>query len=354
MKRITAVILTLILALSVLPAVVAAEAESIAIIGIELTNRKYLAVGAAEAADTAPENGGYAYYENGVLTLNGFVINDTSDEGRTIESAYPLEIALIGENKIESENIAVSVNGSSLTFNGEGSLEITAKNVGILFSPEGINADFTVNSGNISIYTKEGEAISAHAKNTVFTLNGGKLSLESGSYSGLVLYSDTYTELTVNGGELTIIGDEGYGAELTSRGNVKCTVNGGKLMIPQNLSITSVTLADEGLYINGGTLLCKNLWIAADNLHIGDNVTYTVLDDGTKVFTEVSASLGDINADGDIDKYDYILVKRHCFGTRGLAEEEMSRADVNSDGNIDRYDYILIKRHCFKTYVIGE
>ncbi|MBR6562698.1 MAG: dockerin type I repeat-containing protein [Clostridia bacterium] len=63
--------------------------------------------------------------------------------------------------------------------------------------------------------------------------------------------------------------------------------------------------------------------------------------------------LGDVNFDGAINQYDYILVKRHYFGTRLLAEEEMQPADVNIDGEVNQYDYILIKRHYFGTFVIG-
>ncbi len=63
--------------------------------------------------------------------------------------------------------------------------------------------------------------------------------------------------------------------------------------------------------------------------------------------------LGDVNDDGAIDQYDYILVKRHYFETRILNEEEMTRADVNKDSVVDQFDYILIARHYFGTYVIG-
>ena len=37
----------------------------------------------------------------------------------------------------------------------------------------------------------------------------------------------------------------------------------------------------------------------------------------------------------------------------GLTEEEMQPADVNIDGEVNQYDYILIKRHYFGTFVIG-
>ena len=64
--------------------------------------------------------------------------------------------------------------------------------------------------------------------------------------------------------------------------------------------------------------------------------------------------LGDVNDDGAIDQYDYILVKRHYFETRELMSEEFVRGDVNIDGKVDQFDYILIARHYFGTYTIGE
>ena len=62
---------------------------------------------------------------------------------------------------------------------------------------------------------------------------------------------------------------------------------------------------------------------------------------------------GDVNNDGAIDQFDYILVKRHYFETRLLTDDELTRADINIDGAIDQFDYILIKRHYFGTFVIG-
>lgn len=63
--------------------------------------------------------------------------------------------------------------------------------------------------------------------------------------------------------------------------------------------------------------------------------------------------LGDVNADGEINQYDYILVKRHYFETRMLTDDEIGRADVNDDEVVDQFDYVLIMRHYFGTYVIG-
>ena len=72
-----------------------------------------------------------------------------------------------------------------------------------------------------------------------------------------------------------------------------------------------------------------------------------------EIYDEAEYLLGDVNADGAIDQYDYILVKRHYFETRKLTDEEFVRGDVNNDTKVDQYDYILIARHYFGTYVIG-
>ena len=67
---------------------------------------------------------------------------------------------------------------------------------------------------------------------------------------------------------------------------------------------------------------------------------------------EIPGTLGDVNNDGKIDQYDYVLVKRHHFNTRPLTDDEATRADANKDGKVDQYDYLLIARHYFGTYVI--
>ena len=80
---------------------------------------------------------------------------------------------------------------------------------------------------------------------------------------------------------------------------------------------------------------------------------YAVWEEGGAIQPPVATGkLGDVNADGAIDQFDYILVKRHYFETRYLTDDELTRADVNSDGAIDQFDYILIKRHYFGTYTI--
>ena len=71
-----------------------------------------------------------------------------------------------------------------------------------------------------------------------------------------------------------------------------------------------------------------------------------------KVPDESSIKKGDINDDGDIDQYDYILAKRIHFKNYTPDSAQAIRGDVDNDGDNDQYDYILIKRHHFGNYVI--
>ena len=60
--------------------------------------------------------------------------------------------------------------------------------------------------------------------------------------------------------------------------------------------------------------------------------------------------LGDVDASGKVDSYDYLLVKRACFDTYDLSDVEFTRAEVSGDSKIDSADYLLIKRIAFGTY----
>ena len=85
-------------------------------------------------------------------------------------------------------------------------------------------------------------------------------------------------------------------------------------------------------------------------------ITYT---DGTELVSDTVifeesdlVRRGDINNDGDIDQYDYILAKRIHFNNYTPTAMQAKCGDVDRDGDNDQYDYILIKRHHFGNYVI--
>ncbi len=62
---------------------------------------------------------------------------------------------------------------------------------------------------------------------------------------------------------------------------------------------------------------------------------------------------GDVNNDGEVDKYDYIIVKRAVVGATTLTDAQKLAADINRKDGVEKLDYILIKRHVMGTYSIG-
>ena len=87
-------------------------------------------------------------------------------------------------------------------------------------------------------------------------------------------------------------------------------------------------------------------WIVKRAFECADGIT------SVKAFSKYGN--GDVNKDGEVDKFDYIFVKRLCLGTvKGLISQ-LGSSDVNRDGTIDKFDYILVKRQVLGTYKIAE
>ncbi len=56
---------------------------------------------------------------------------------------------------------------------------------------------------------------------------------------------------------------------------------------------------------------------------------------------------GDVNADGVVDMFDYLIVKGIYFEKYDYTEDEFKRADCNSDGVVDMFDYLEVKTAYF-------
>ncbi len=52
---------------------------------------------------------------------------------------------------------------------------------------------------------------------------------------------------------------------------------------------------------------------------------------------------GDVNADGNINMFDYLMVKSIYFNKVTPTDEQLERADCNGDGKINMFDYMAIK-----------
>ena len=97
--------------------------------------------------------------------------------------------------------------------------------------------------------------------------------------------------------------------------------------------------------------------------HTNERATRWLLDDNNlKALAEVEAEgiaeflgvempfiAGDVDGDGEITQFDYILAKRIFFGTYKPTEEELKRADIDGDGEVSVFDYLAIKRKFFGT-----
>ena len=180
--------------------------KGILITGHEISNGQWLANN-GHVYNGKPSGTGWAYYEDGKLTLNNF--SDTAESGvHGIVIYRPLTIELIGKNSLTVENYAsgISVAGN-LVIEGSGSLTLNAGKAGINVNEGGLimnGGTVIVNAGNEALY------IGNHYddKKTV-TLNDGFLKLTSNKYEGLYMLSwmdGNRTPIHVNGGTMVMSG----------------------------------------------------------------------------------------------------------------------------------------------------
>ena len=67
-----------------------------------------------------------------------------------------------------------------------------------------------------------------------------------------------------------------------------------------------------------------------------------------------AGKIGDVDGNGVMDAYDYMMLKRHILGTFKLSEEGLALADVDKNGEVNSYDYMLLKRAILGTYTIAD
>lgn len=61
---------------------------------------------------------------------------------------------------------------------------------------------------------------------------------------------------------------------------------------------------------------------------------------------------GDLNADGEVDTVDYMMLKRAVLGTYTI--EQNAVADLDGNGEVDTVDYMILKRIVLGTYFPAE
>lgn len=363
----------------------AIERASVILGGVRIFDGEYLASGASKTVTEKPESN-YAYFKDGVLTLNGYEY-----EGDGIEYIYgvgteyyepynsdyailisysPIVLELIGENSLVAEDSytnCIHVYGG-LAVEGDGGLYLYSE------SARAIDID-DLGYGSTIFYMQSGGKVTVDAKYSLkidnksldsialFALDGGEFSAIDCTF-GITVRADVAAAL-INGGKVEVSSGQ-HGIEVDGGEYAEITIDGGEALFTgwdEAMRCYNFDKPGEVIFGGGRTVLTKKASLDEDYTLIEGNITMRnqvkILSgslEGEEVVIgigEAVLSLGDVNADGKIDQYDYILVKRHYFETRILAEEEEARADVNADGKVDQYDYILIARHYFGTFVIG-
>ncbi|MBO5786636.1 MAG: dockerin type I repeat-containing protein [Clostridia bacterium] len=362
--------------------------------GTKMQDGDYLANGATKVSKTAPASSGYAYYSGGKLTLNNYKYKGDGGEyiyGRgsgldipcdaILYSYTDLEIEFIGECSLNvkseyTEGIVVygklDIYGDSdkdtLDISGYYGIQVMSFGLVELCS----NAALELGGGIINIDGAYGVSVSeASSSGNVFvefgdcelTINAEDTAISIASENMASVHFDN-TKLEINAGSIGIevesklssIDIKGSDVKIDSYlvGIVAVSIDA---MLSLEIMPASVYVCDSRLEISVDFYSADDGFatiIGTLNLDPEMNVIYGSLESKRIVIGsgEMNEILGDVNNDGKIDQYDYVLVKRHHFNTRTLTDDEATRADANKDGKVDTYDYLLIARHYFGTYVI--
>lgn len=231
-KKSVAVLLTLAMVIGIFAAVgvnTSAAEPGLWVGGVEMNDGDYLANGATATTTTEP-SGGYAYFKDGVLTLNNYEyegagVTQINSIGTTwhvlILHTIPLTLNLKGDNKLifvpdsEENTYCYAVdsyskisNDRDLTVEGDGKLRST--NVFDVLHSD--SSDITVNGGII-----EGDI---YALNRNITMNGGYVTGDIFANRNIIINGGTvygakissyYGDIIINGGNILAVNSTEYG-----------------------------------------------------------------------------------------------------------------------------------------------
>ena len=121
--------------------------------------------------------------------------------------------------------------------------------------------------------------------------------------------------------------------------------------------VTEPTCTEQG-YTTHTCVLCGDAYV--DNYVPASHTEgeWETLPDGSKELhcavcgelldSEVASEYetGDVNGDGKINMFDYMLVKSIYFSKYTPNASEFERADINADGKVNMFDYVLVKNVC--------
>ena len=269
--------------------------------GMWLTDGLYLsnACWGVQTEETVDKTEGYAYYNDGILTLHSFYW-ETYGDYNAIDSYHPLTVYAEGNSRLMAGNNGI-VASDRLTLVGNGAAVFYTRGEG-LFAMD----DVTVESGTWTV--------------------------EDSVYDGLWLYSS----LTVNGGTLELYGPN-YGINGDDYPTV--TVNGGTL-IARAATDGAIAFCDVSI-AEGASVTVGN---TPDGVGAArwDGVTDFYEYAYAAITFEGDALLGDLNFDGTVNMMDALLLYGGTGGARNLTPEQAAVADLSGDGTVNMMDALLL------------
>lgn len=88
---------------------------------------------------------------------------------------------------------------------------------------------------------------------------------------------------------------------------------------------------------------------ASGSAVLGTGCTLTYYYEGKPAGTLNIIVYGDIDGDGEVSSFDYLLTKKAFVGSISMNAVQQAAADVNLDGSVDSLDILIMKRHIIGT-----
>ncbi len=248
-----------------------------------------------------------------------------------------------------------------------------------------------INAGNCNIFNPSFGTITVDSANHAWTYN--VIAEYSSAYNAYIVKSVSQgigaetPDITLTSGQILIAAHEwetgvtedavvGSGANFLTVKSARVgdmvylsglDVNNGYVTAGAYISFRGVGyVADDApaVHYPGDDATCTNPQTCTA---CGDEITpalghtegeWETLDDGTKVLkcavcgeiikTEDSSLKGDVNLDGKVNMFDYLIIKSIYFEKYTPTEDEFNRSDVNDDNKVNMFDYIIVKGMCFE------
>ena len=278
------------------------DVDGVFVDGKRLTDGLYLENGcrSIQTEDTVNKEVGYAYYEDGVLTLHNFEW-ETHGDYDAVFSHKPLTVKAEGENHVTSHSKGINAY-NTLTMTGDGSLELLSNQYGIFAMDE-------------------------------VTVNSGRWRICDTMYDGLWLYMD----LTMNGGTLEISGDDGgiYGDDWPT-----IHVNDGTLIAK---SETGYAIGWCNVKTADGITVTVDTDTDGENTALWDGETDFMDYAYVRMDSKAVVMKGDVDQNGTVNMRDAMVLYQFVSGAKDdLASEQLAAGEVDGNTTLNMRDVMKL------------